>query len=319
MNKIIVYGDFFLDEYIEGNCSRISPERPIPVLEYKGVTINAGGAGNVIINLKNIGADVLPIGFLGKDATSDKIISLLKKKKINTYYIYISKNINGISKTRIISGQQQIVRIDKELEYFYQSKKYSNHICKIFASLTNNNNVKFFIISDYGKGCAEPKLIKKLIKICNEKNISVIIDPSKKKNNIDTYSNSFAITPNINELKLINPNLKESELDILKTAKKIIKNNNIKNIIITRGEKGISMINKNKNYKFKPLQKQVFDVSGAGDTVIAVITHLLNKGYNILKAVKVANLCAGHVVGLLNTQPISKKDFMYYLKKHSKY
>ena len=79
------------------------------------------------------------------------------------------------------------------------------------------------------------------------------------------------------------------------------------------------MINKNKNYKFKPLQKQVFDVSGAGDTVIAVITHLLNKGYNILKAVKVANLCAGHVVGLLNTQPISKKDFMYYLKKNSKY
>ena len=315
MSKIIVYGDFFLDEYISGSCSRISPERPIPILEYKNITLNIGGAGNVVANLKNIGANIFPIGFLGKDNVSNKIIALFKKAKINTNYFYRSNNISGISKTRIIADQQQIVRIDKEQEYFEHSKKFKNHICQTFLKLIKNNNVKFLLISDYGKGSADPALLKKLIEICNKKNIFVIIDPSKKKNNIEIYSNSFAITPNINELKLINPNISNNNnQEIIKTAKTIIKNYNIQNIIITRSEKGITLVTKKNHYHFKAIQKQVYDVSGAGDTVIAVIAHLLNNKCNIIKSVKIANLCAGHVVGLSNTQPISKKDFQNYLK-----
>jgi D-beta-D-heptose 7-phosphate kinase/D-beta-D-heptose 1-phosphate adenosyltransferase len=315
MHKIIVLGDYFLDQYISGPCNRISPERPVPIIEYQNKSTNLGGAGNVVANLKNIGANVIPMGFLGKDYISEKIISLVEELKIKKTFFHRSSKIEGISKTRIISNQQQIVRIDREKDFFEHSKKFQNYIYKSFLKITKHNNIKFLLVSDYGKGTVSPELLRKLIYFSNKKKISVIIDPSKKKNNIEIYSNAFVITPNFNELKLIEPNINNNDDEIVKTAKEIIHKYNIKYILVTRSEKGATLVSKSKFYHLRTVQKKVYDVSGAGDTIISVLVHLLNKKIDILHSAKIANLCAGHVVGLANTKPILKKDFLMYKKE----
>lgn len=301
---ILIYGDLILDEYIEGDCNKISPERPIPIVEFKKSEYKLGGAGNVANNLKQINNDIFVFGSSGKDETSHSIKKLLKKNKINFSLCKIP-NLNIPKKTRIISGQQQIVRIDNEKPFFELTKKYSKRILEIFRKKIKKT--KILIISDYGKGSCEFNLVKKMIQLANKNKIKVFVDPPKNHNNYNIYKNVYLIKPNFNELRKINENLKINEIEkIKKTSQKLKKYLNCEVVLTTLGSMGMLCCYKNKNILINQYEEKVYDVSGAGDTVLAVISHLVEKGHDIITSSKIANYCAGYVVTIKGTAVIPK-------------
>jgi len=299
---ILIYGDLILDEYIEGECNKISPERPIPIVEFKKSEYKLGGAGNVANNLKRINNDVFIFGSAGNDAASKNIKKLFKKNKINFSLCNIS-SLNIPKKTRIISGQQQIVRIDHEKPFFDLTKKYSQKILEIFKKKLKK--AKILVLSDYGKGSCESNLIKKMIQLANKNRIKVFVDPPKNHNNYDIYKNVYLMKPNFNELKKIDESLKIDEIQkIKKTSQKLKRYLNCKVVLTTLGSKGMLCCYKNKNVLINQHGEKIYDVSGAGDTVLAVISHLVNKGHNIIDSSKIANFCAGYIVTIKGTATI---------------
>ena len=312
--KVIVLGDLFLDEYISGYSNRISPEAPVPVVNFQSIKTNLGGAGNVVVNLSSLNLEVIPVSILGFDNISNEIEKFLKKKKITMEGIIKDRNYVGIKKTRVMVRNNQIVRIDYEkinedlsLKHFIRIKKFINE---------QINSLDFVIISDYGKGFCDKKIVKFVIKLCKSRKIKILIDPRKKLGDYSIYQNADYISPNFGELRTIFPNLKDEDKEIMQKAKKLLKQFSINNIIVTRGSKGITFID---NKKFKHLDsdaKEVFDVSGAGDTVIATFSSCLALGLNPIKSLKISNKCAGSVVSKLGTHPIDLNDFInFYLEE----
>ncbi len=313
--KVIILGDLFLDEYIFGSSNRISPEAPVPVVNFENIKINLGGAGNVVENLSNLNLEVIPVSILGFDNISNKIEKLLEKKKISTKGIIKDKNYNGIKKTRIMVKNNQLVRVDYENINHDISIKYFKKIKKFISEKINS--LDFVIISDYGKGFCAKKIVKFVIKICNSKKVKVLIDPRKKLGDYSIYRNANYISPNLGELRSIFPNLKDENKDIMNKCKKLIKQLSIKNIIVTRGSKGISFVDQNKFKNLDSDAKEVFDVSGAGDTVIATFSCCLALGLNAIKSLKISNKCAGSVISKIGTQPIELNNFInFYLKEN---
>ena len=301
---ILIYGDLILDEYIEGDCNKISPERPIPIVEFKKSEYKLGGAGNVANNLKQINEDIFVFGSSGKDEASNNLKKLLKKNKINFSLCNIP-SLSTPKKTRVISGQQQIVRIDHETPFFELTKKYSKRILEIFKKKIKK--AKILIISDYGKGSCEANLIKKMIQLSNKNKIKVFVDPPKNHNNYEIYRNVYLIKPNFNELRKINENLKINDIKKIKqTSQRLKKYLNCEVVLTTLGSMGMLCCYKKTNILINQDEEKVYDVSGAGDTVLAVISHLFEKGNDIIKSSKIANYCAGYVVTIKGTAVIPK-------------
>mgnify|MGYP000853304336 FL=1 len=310
--KILLLGDFFLDEFLFGSCERLSPEAPVPIIKYDYTENNLGGAGNVLSNLHNLGIEVLPVGILGTDNVSKKILNFLKNIKINTKNFIIDKNCNGILKKRLVVQNQHIARIDYENLNFSLAKKYENRIVNNVKKLIIKTDL--IVISDYGKGSLNEHIIQSVINMANDLDIETIVDPRKMHNDYSIYKNSSFITPNLNELRNIFPSIKNTNKDIDRSAVKLKKNYKFKNILVTRGEMGISLINDKTKKNFRSTAKQVFDVSGAGDTVVSALAGCLLLKMSINKSIKIANLCAGHVISLRGTKPITFEKFKEFLK-----
>jgi len=310
--KILLLGDFFLDEFLFGSCDRLSPEAPVPIIKYDYTENNLGGAGNVLSNLHNLGIKVLPVGILGTDEVSKKILNFLKNIKINTKNFIIDKNCNGILKKRLVVKNQHIARIDYENLNLSLAKKYENRIVDIVKKLIVKTDL--IVISDYGKGSLNEHIIQSVINMANDLDIETIVDPRKMHNDYSIYKNSSFITPNLNELRNIFPSIKNTNKDIDRSAVKLRKNYKFRNILVTRGEMGISLYNDKTKKNFKSTAKQVFDVSGAGDTVVSALAGCLLLKMNIIKSIKIANLCAGHVISLRGTKPITFEKFKEFLK-----
>lgn len=308
--NILVIGDFFLDEYIHGQIKRLSPEADVPIVNVQKKSVNLGGAGNVCNNLINIGCSVSIFGQIGNDENGKIILKEIKKNKKVKNFLTVNNKIKTIKKSRVLNNGKQVLRIDDE--EIYKIKKLSQFFkIRLKKQITRSSLI---IISDYGKGFCTKEICKFVINLAKSKNIKTIVDPRKNFNDYNKYINSNFITPNLNELKLLFPNIKNKDQDILKFSRKIIKRYKIDNIIATRSEKGLSFISKNLNINAKTVSKRVFDVSGAGDTVVAVfsILYLLKK--NIEDCLKIANKCAGIVISKKGTKPITKNEFIKTLK-----
>ena len=316
--KILVLGDFFLDEYLYGSSERLSPEAPAPVINYASNNFNLGGAGNVISNLSNLFINVIPIGFIGKDLISKRILKLIKlKKNIRTDGLIFDKKFEAIKKTRIMIQNTQIARLDYEKINFNLSEK---HFAKIKSKINKNlKNANLVLISDYGKGFLNSKIIKYVIASSKKLKIKTLIDPRKKINVYSSYSKVNYITPNLNELRNIFPDLIDENKHIFKACKKISKTYNLKKILVTRGSKGISYFDGKNCRHYNSEAKQVFDVSGAGDTVISTFSACLMLGLTEVESIKIANICAGYVVSLKGTQPIIFDNFYKYIKENLNY
>ncbi|MCX7770503.1 MAG: D-glycero-beta-D-manno-heptose-7-phosphate kinase [Proteobacteria bacterium] len=293
--NVLVIGDLILDHYIWGKVDRISPEAPVPVVRVTKESFMAGGCANVALNIRALKGKVSICGVVGKDQYGRKLLSLLEKNGIDSTGVFIDSRIGTIRKTRVIAHHQHVVRVDRE-EIFTIEENILRELDNFFKERKSVYNV--IIFSDYAKGFINNKLVDSVKK--NFKESFFLADPKVK--NISLFKNFYLITPNRKEaMEAVGMEDRGREEDIISAGKKLLKDHSLKNLLITRGEEGMSLFSGNNHIKIPTFAQEVFDVTGAGDTVIATIGAGLSSGIPLIKSCIIANLAASVVVGKVGT------------------
>lgn len=304
--KLLVIGDLMIDQYLWGSCERISPEAPVQIINIENESIALGGAGNVVNNLISLGAEVDVLSVIGDCKISDELIDLLNKININTQYLITQTGRIATKKSRIIASQQQVVRYDKECIDEINNESQTKILSVFNRIIANYHGV---LISDYGKGILTNELTSSLIKIANQNNKKVLVDP--KGSDYSKYNGAFLLTPNkkeASEATQVNIYDKSS----LEKAIKVLKDEcNLGVSLITLSDQGVAIYD-NKLRIHPTAAREVFDVTGAGDTVLAAIGFALACGYDIDKAVEFSNLAAGVVVGKIGSSTASLSEVIEY-------
>ncbi|EQA54569.1 D-glycero-beta-D-manno-heptose-7-phosphate kinase [Leptospira kmetyi] len=305
--KIIVIGDFILDEYLIGEVNRISPEAPVPVVWVRKEKITLGGAGNVVKNLSSLGVTSIVLGRSGKDEKAKSLSKLLSDEKTdqNQNFLIQSEDVPTILKTRVIAGHQQVCRIDKE-ELKPITQKEEDELLKAF--LERIDSADAVVLSDYDKGTLTPRIIGEVSKICVDKKKIVTVDP--QVSHFFLYQGVSILTPNHHEAgKAIGKKL-ENDSEVLKAAEEISEKLSCPSLMITRGEKGMSLYlsAKKEIFHIPTVAREVFDVTGAGDTVISAYTAYHAAGLSELDASVVSNAAAGVVVGKLGAETVTPEE-----------
>tara|TARA_Y100000590_G_scaffold136257_1_gene155986 strand:- start:583 stop:1998 length:1416 start_codon:yes stop_codon:yes gene_type:complete len=291
--KILILGDIILDEYVKGTVDRVSPEAPVPVLKPERRELRLGGASNVASNVKSLGSKVELMGVIGRDDSGKEVRNLLKQHDIRSSLVVSDKTT--VNKLRLSAGQQQLLRIDREENF--NKEEWSSIKVNFSKKLSKVNAV---ILSDYGKGTLLD--VPMLIKMAKRKKINVFIDP--KGDDFNKYKGAYAITPNFIEFSNVVGKV-DNEKDLNNKANELIKKLSLNVLLITRGQEGMTLFEKNRGKAvrtdFPTEAKDVFDVSGAGDTVIASLASGLASGLALGDSVRLANVAAGIVVGKSGT------------------
>lgn len=296
---IAVVGDLILDKYVIGHTSRISPEAPVPIVNVIEEKYTLGGAANVANNLANLDCPVLLAGAVGTDRESKVMDELCNAKKIETDF-YPSDAIPTTNKTRIISRNQQMIRVDRE-GTFAHTPKSLEHFKKSFASQD------IIVVSDYAKGFCSAEFIE-LIFTQKSKHCKVLVDP--KGVNWEKYNGAFLVKPNIAELEeVLALKVNNDDEEVASMGRKAFEKYNFDHLVITRGNKGMTHIYNNGVAHYKTQNVEVYDVSGAGDTAMAVMAMSLMQGLSIDAAIVNANAASSYVVTKPMTYAISKTEF----------
>jgi len=304
--KILVVGDLMIDHYLWGKCERISPEAPVQVVAIDKETSVLGGAGNVINNLASLGAEVEVISVIGNDSNAEELKTLLNTIDIKTDTLVVQNNRNTSKKSRIIAAHQQVVRYDKESTEDI-STKAQEQILQTYTS--NIEAYDIVLLSDYGKGVLTDDLTKKLIAVANRSHKKVLVDP--KGTNYSKYAGSYLLTPNKKEaIEASGIEIKDEET-LLQAIIKLKNECALEVSLITLSEDGIAIYD-DQLRKHPTVAREVYDVTGAGDTVIASLGFSLACGYDIDKAVKFSNLAAGVVVGKLGSATATLNEIIEY-------
>lgn len=300
-------GDLMLDHFIWGTVSRISPEAPVPVVQVSRETEMPGGAGNVAVNMAALGAEVHVIGLIGEDSSAERLLSLFQRGPIRTESVVRTPERPTIVKTRIIAHHQQVVRVDREVRGEYSSHLQNEIWSRVEQLLPQMHAV---VLSDYAKGVLTPSLIHRLIALAHKLNIPVTVDP--KVENFHLYKQATCVTPNTQEaLESAGVRTLRDEKDVEKLGAELLKKINVESVLITRGEHGMSLFEKKKPaYHIPTRAQQVFDVTGAGDTVIGTLTLALAAGAPLRTAAELSNYAAGLVVGKLGTASVSASELL---------
>ena len=304
--NILVIGDLIIDHYIYGSSNRISPEAPVPVLNISEEKFLLGGAGNVLNNLLSLGANVGLISVKGKCENSNILKKLLNKKSLSFSFLLEEDNRVTSKKTRLISSNQQVVRYDHEtiVDILLDTEKT---LIDLYEE--NIENFDLVIISDYNKGLLTKTLTSKIISIANQKNIKVLVDP--KGSDYKKYSGAYLLTPNKKEAsEAINININDKK-SLLRAIKNLKKNYSLTNSLITLSEEGIALFDSELRI-YPTAAKDVFDVTGAGDTVIASIGFSLALNLDIRQAIEFANLAASVVVSKLGSATTTLSEISGY-------
>ena len=309
--SVAVLGDIMLDRYYFGEVKRISPEAPVPVTKVLAEREVLGGAANVAKNLAQLGCRVYLAGVAGEDENGRRLGRLLQAACIS-YSGVIKLNRPTTTKLRIMGGHQQMLRLDfeenGELDAGHQT------LLKQYIASLSEAGIRALIISDYSKGVCSRKLCQYAIKWARQKAIPVIVDP--KGTDWQKYSGADFLTPNLIELsEVARINLLNEDVGIEKTAEKLRKRYAIDNLVVTRSEKGLSLINSALVRHIPTHAQEVFDVSGAGDTVIAVLGAALGADMPLEDAAQLANLAAGISVGKIGTYAVSREELLAALPK----
>lgn len=300
--KILIVGDIMLDKYYFGNVDRISPEAPVPVVTIKKEESRLGGASNVANNICSLGGQTMLCGVIGHDFFGKEIERMARKKKIGLSLITSTQPT--ITKARVIGGKQQIVRLDYEETLHLgeaEIASFKQDICKLLP------DYQILIISDYGKGLISDDLCSFLISEARKLHLPVIIDPKGK--NWSKYAGADIITPNVKELSdIVGYAVSNSDEEITKAAEEVIRQNNLTSLLVTRSEKGMSLIGNTLPVHLPTHSEEVFDVSGAGDTVVATFSICLAAGFDLPTAMKIANIAAGIVVKKIGTATLTIEE-----------
>ena len=312
--KVLVVGDMMLDIYYTGDVSRISPEAPVPVVKISDTTKRLGGACNVANNLSHIGAKVRLLG-LASDDTHGKILRKMLDDIKVSYQLYNFLE-NTTSKLRVIGSRQQIARLDFEDDTVLDKPSVDEITKDIKTDLALNDVI---IISDYGKGVCTDEICAYIIREAKKMSKPVIIDP--KGNDWTKYTGATVVTPNVKELGVVaNVSINNTDEDVLKYGRMIKDKYDIEYLIVTRSDQGITVITSDYVKTFKAESKEVFDVSGAGDTVVSILAVSFALNYDIAETIELANRAAGIVVAKAHTVPITIEELKesYNLVQHSK-
>ncbi|MGI9533928.1 MAG: D-glycero-beta-D-manno-heptose-7-phosphate kinase [Thermodesulfobacteriota bacterium] len=312
--KVLVIGDLMLDKYVFGTSSRISPEAPVPVISQSSTEFCLGGAANVAKNLTDLGAKTFLIGTAGIDNNAKILLNLLNKSGINTKNIIKDRNKPTTLKTRIISDDQQLVRIDEECGSDI-SLNIQNQILNRISRVIRINNPDAVIISDYNKGVITKKISREAIKIAKKSGAFVAVDP--KGTDFIKYAGSNVITPNRKEAETVFGISISDNTALVKALRKINKETKTEGILITKGKEGVSFIRNNNVYDIPAVEKQVYDVTGAGDTFISVFTLSALCSDSWQAAAYISNIAASIVISNLGTTSLTKDHLTIEVEKLS--
>ena len=293
--NVLVIGDIILDKYIYGSVDRVSPESPVPVLRPESEESRLGGAANVASNISSLGSKVSLQGVIGRDEAAEGLKALLKEKKVKGFFS--TSSLPTISKLRLLASRHQLLRIDVEEKFSIEDWSKTK---ALFSKIISSTKATVIVVSDYDKGTLRD--IPFLIKQAAKKNIYTLIDP--KGNDFSKYEGANIITPNYLEFSnAVGGVLSESDLTL--KAKNLIEDLKLEALLITRGAEGMTLVEKQKDKMirtdFSTLAQEVFDVSGAGDTVIASLAASIASGFNLSDSVRISNVAAGIVVGKSGT------------------
>lgn len=305
-HRILVIGDVMLDEYLWGNVSRISPEAPVPVVEIVKESIKLGGAANVALNVKSLGDEPILVGVVGKDGNSSKMMSALREAQIRGDGIFVDNPRMTTVKTRIIAHNQQVVRADRE-----NTAEISEELSDRIVSFVENKmaDIRGIIISDYGKGMITYGLLSQLIGLCKAKGVFIAVDP--KDTHFMNYKQVSLITPNHHEAGFVYGKRIRDESILKEVGWGLLERLKVGALLITRGEKGMSLFEADRTYTHFPTRaKKVYDVTGAGDTVISAFACAVAAKANFREATLISNHAAGLVVGEIGTAQVTKAELM---------
>ena len=309
--RVLVVGDIIMDEFIWGKVDRISPEAPVPVVTVKKETQLLGGAANVVNNIRSIGGEVFLAGILGGDARGREILSLLEQKGVKTGGVLIDPRRPTTVKTRIIAHSQQVVRFDRE-----NRDPLSQGYAESLASYVREtiHAVDTVVIADYGKGVVTGPLVETITETSRAQNKMVALDP--KMGRFHLYRDVTIATPNSQEASAAS-GIEILDEDSLRNAgDKLLERFNCEAILITRGEDGMALFERKREAIFVPTTaREVFDVTGAGDTVIGVMALALSVGASFSEAALISNLAAGIVVGKVGTATVSMEELKAALRE----
>jgi len=305
--NILVIGDLMIDHYLWGSTNRISPEAPVQVVDVNKETTVLGGAGNVVNNLVSLGTDVMVISVVGEDAVSAELTQMLEDINVR-HYLICDENRKTTKKSRIIASAQQIIRYDQE------SKEDISPESEALITMGLLNIIEQFdvvLVSDYGKGVITDSLMSKIIFCASGTDTKVLVDP--KGDDYSKYIGSYLLTPNKKEAQEAT-NININDDASLKLALKKLHNTACLQVpMITLSEDGIAILDENNNVIKKPtVAREVFDVTGAGDTVLASLGYCLANGDNVVDAMEFANLAAGVVVGKIGSATASLEEIEEY-------
>lgn len=311
--RLIVVGDVGIDEYVLGDVRRISPEAPVPVLEVQTQDSRLGLAANVAQNVASLGGEALMVAVVGQDAAADQFREMLKSADVSADHLIVDSSRPTTRKLRVMSGHHHIVRVDYEHKKYISADVEKRLVEKVKSLLGRADGV---IIEDYAKGALSETSLQAIISASHAAGKKVFVDPNRSTP-AAFYNGADVVTPNREEaveLSGLDYNeLRQNPKFILEVGQALRERMKAENVVITRGKEGMTVIGAKEAVHMPTFARQVFDVTGAGDTVIAALALAIVGGFTLPEACVFGNVAAGVVVGKIGCVPCSRKDFLEYV------
>lgn len=311
---VVVYGDVMLDEFVWGDVTRISPEGPVPVVDVRRESVHLGGAANVLANLTALGVRASVVGVVGNDRAGERLRAELKETGAADDALVLDETRPTTTKTRIIAHSQLVVRADRERRSPLDAETEGSVIEVLNRAIPKADA---FVVSDYDKGAVTPRVLSEILPVAKARGIPVLVDP--KIRNFDSYRPATLVTPNHHEaLRLTN--IEEGDDESLKRAAHLIRARlDCESVLITRGERGMMLLESyHEPVYVETAAREVYDVTGAGDTVVATLATALSAGASMLEAATLANHAAGIVVGKVGTATASAEELLNSIQREDR-
>ena len=309
--RLIVVGDVMLDDYLWGQVSRISPEAPVPIVDVTEQSYRLGGAANVSHNIAALDGSVALCGIVGDDESGRRLVSLLKSHRIATDALIIDHDRPTTRKTRVLAHHQQVVRVDRESKAAIGGYVQQQLLTRIEQLLPT---AQYLVLSDYAKGVITESFVKDLLKIAQQYGVKIVADP--KVSNFDYMVGATVATPNHLEAQQIAGHQYADSGNLDAIGRHLLARLKAEALLITRGEEGMSLFERDGQVTAIPtFARQVYDVTGAGDTVAAVLAMALAAGARMLEAAQLANIAAGIVVGIVGTATLDRAELQHAIQR----
>ncbi|MFQ5847749.1 MAG: D-glycero-beta-D-manno-heptose-7-phosphate kinase [Candidatus Methylomirabilales bacterium] len=302
--KVLVLGDIMVDEYIWGSVSRVSPEAPVPIVEVEGENIRLGGAGNVVANVRALGGQADLVGVVGGDAMAERLIHEIEQIGVKADGVILDRSRKTTVKTRVVAGGQHVVRFDREC-----MEGLGDEIRGGIEELVRDRlaHVDALIVSDYGKGVVNSRLLQEVLPVARARGVITVVDP--KINHFGLYRQVNVLTPNHREAAAAWGRPVRSDTEVVAAGRHLVDSLRVQAVLITRGEKGMALFEADGHVSHIPaVAKEVFDVTGAGDTVVGTMALVLGSKATMVEAAQIANHAAGVVVGKRGTATVSMAE-----------